>query len=200
MIVTKVEQIDNKRYRIYVEEEFVFLLYVTDIRKFKIEEQGSISEEEMEEIYKDTVLRRAKLKAMQLLKSMDYSEKSLRDKLAKLYYPEKAINQALEYVISFGYIDDERYAKNYVRFKKDSTSRRQIEYTLQQKGISNDIIRAAFEEEYQGESNAVVKAICKKAGSLEQVQEMPPDQKRKLSAYLFRKGFTWDEIQQYIKN
>lgn len=198
MILTKIEQIDKKRYRIYVEEEFIFLLYVTDIRKLKLEEQMEIAPEELEKIYIDIVLRRAKMKAMLLLKSMDYSEKGLRDKLAKLYYPPKAINDALEYVIGYGYIDDERYARNYVRFKKDTQSRKQIEYTLQQKGVSKDYINIAFDEEYSNESNALVRAIIKKVGSLERIEELTADEKRKVGAYLYRKGFSSQEIREYI--
>lgn len=198
MLLTKIEQIDQKRYRIYVEEEFIFLLYVTDIRKLKLEEQMEITSEELEKIYIDIVLRRAKMKAMLLLKSMDYSEKGLRDKLAKLYYPPKAINDALEYVIGYGYIDDERYARNYVRFKKDTQSRKQIEYTLQQKGVSKDYINIAFDEEYSNESNALVRAIIKKVGSLERIDELTADEKRKVGAYLYRKGFSSQEIREYI--
>lgn len=186
MILTKIEQIDKKRYRIYVEGEFVLLLYVTDIRKHKLEEQMEISSEELEEIYKDIVLRRAKMKAMLLLKTMDYSEKGLRDKLAKLYYPPKAIDDALSYVIGYGYIDDERYARNYVRFKKDSQSRKQITFTLQQKGVCKEYINAAFEEEYDNESNAIVRAIIKKIGSMERLEELTVDEKRKVGAYLYR--------------
>ena len=198
MILTKIEQIDKKRYRIYVEEEFLLLLYVTDIRKHKLEEQMEITPEDLEKIYMDVVLRRAKMKAMLLLKSMDYSEKGLRDKLAKLYYPPKAINDALDYVIGYGYIDDERYARNYVRFKKDSQSRKQIEFTLQQKGVSKDYINIAFDEEYCSESNALVRAIIKKIGSLERIGELTADEKRKVGAYLYRKGFSSQEIREYI--
>jgi regulatory protein len=198
MILTKIEQIDKKRYRIYVEGEFIFLLYVTDIRKYKLEEQMEISSEELEEIYKNVVLRRAKMKAMLLLKSMDYSEKGLRDKLAKLYYPPKAIDDALAYVIGYGYIDDERYARNYVRFKKDSQSRKQITFTLQQKGVCNEFINTAFEEEYDNENNAIVRAIVKKIGSMERLEELSVDEKRKVGAYLYRKGFSSEEIREYI--
>lgn len=198
MLLTKIEQIDNKRFRIYVEEEFLLLLYVTDIRKHKLEEQMEITPEEVERIYTETVLRRAKMKAMLLLKSMDYSEKGLRDKLIRLYYPPKAIDDALEYVISYGYIDDERYARNYVRFKKDSQSRKQIEFTLQQKGVCKDYINIAFDEEYSNESNALVRAIIKKIGSLERIEELSPDEKRKVGAYLYRKGFSSQEIREYI--
>lgn len=198
MLLTKIEQIDNKRFRIYVEEEFLLLLYVTDIRKHKLEEQMEITPEEVDRIYTETVLRRAKMKAMLLLKSMDYSEKGLRDKLIRLYYPPKAIDDALEYVISYGYIDDERYARNYVRFKKDSQSRKQIEFTLQQKGVCKDYINIAFDEEYSNESNALVRAIIKKIGSLERIEELSPDEKRKVGAYLYRKGFSSQEIREYI--
>ncbi|WP_167956675.1 regulatory protein RecX [Anaerosporobacter faecicola] len=198
MLLTQIERIDQKRDRIYVDGEFVLLLYVTDIRRYRLEEEMEITIEKVEEIYHDVVLRRAKLKAMQLLKSMDYSEKGLRDKLAKLYYPPRAINEALDYVIGYGYIDDSRYARNYIRFKKDSQSKKQIMYTLNQKGVSKERIELAFEEEYDNEENAIIRAIVKKIGSLERLEELTDTEKQKVAAYLFRKGFSSSEIREYI--
>lgn len=198
MIITNIERVDTKRYKIYVEGEFIFLLYVTDLRKYKIEDKMEISEEKIEEIYHDVIVRRAKLKTMSLLKSMDYPEKGLREKLAKLYYPERAVNEALEYVISYGYVDDERYARNYIRFKQNTQSKKQMEYTLQQKGVAKEYIKSAFGEEYKDESNALVKAICKKIGSLDQIKQLTPEEKRKVLGYLYRKGFSSEEIKEYI--
>lgn len=198
MNITNIEPIDKKRFRIYIEEEYLLLLYITDLRKYKLDINQTISEEEYSEIYHDVVLRRAKLKAMLLLKSRDYTDKELRLKLQRYYYPSQAIEDALSYVISYGYIDDERYAKNYVRYKMNTKSRRQIEYTLSQKGIRKEFIEQAFDDEYKQDASALENAIRKKVGNLENLDELTNENKRKVGAYLFRKGFSWDEIQTYI--
>jgi regulatory protein len=199
MYINRIEQIDKKRYKIYIDYEYAFLLYCSDIRKYHIEEGMSMEPSLYEEIYKDTILRRAKQKALLLLQSMDRTQKELENKLTQLEYPRNIISQAIEYVISYGYIDDERYARNYVHYRKDTKSRKQLEFDLTRKGIAKEYIALAFEEDNSDDSTAIEKAIRKKIGLLENLEELPIDRKKKLAAFLYRKGFTSDIINRYIQ-
>ena len=45
-----------------------------------------------------------------------------------------------------GYINDERFAENYVNFKAGNKPRRQIELKLKQKGVDADIISRICDE------------------------------------------------------
>lgn len=53
---------------------------------------------------------------------------------------------------SFGYLDDARYAENFVMSRKDSKSKREIKALLSQKGVSDDLICLAFEQCYSEDS------------------------------------------------
>ena len=56
---------------------------------------------------------------MQLLEDMDRSEAALREKLVQGLYPEEAIETAISYVRSFGYLDDARYVdEEFVQSRK----------------------------------------------------------------------------------
>ena len=55
---------------------------------------------------KDVLLKRAKLRCMNLLKSRDYTEYQLRMKLRQGVYPEDIIDAAVAYVASYGYVND----------------------------------------------------------------------------------------------
>ena len=61
---------------------------------------------------------------------MDRTEHQLREKLRASEYPEEVIEEAIEYVKSFHYIDDERYAETFTRYKKEKMSRQQIKQKL----------------------------------------------------------------------
>ena len=87
----------------------------------------------METIRRDVVFKRAKLRAMHLLEDMDRTEAGLREKLRQGLYPEDAAEEAVRYVKSFGYLDDTRYAENFVRSRKGSKSRREIQGSSAQK-------------------------------------------------------------------
>ena len=160
-----------------------------------LKEYSEISDTVYQDIYQNTVLRRAKQKAMAILKFMDRTEEELKFKLKQADYSESVISDALSYIKSFHYIDDERYALNYIRFKKDTKSKRQIYAELKQKGIEKGYIDQAFSEEYESEDYAVQKAIAKKT---KDVEAMTVEEKAKLTASLYRKGFQLDLIKKYI--
>ena len=83
------------------------------------------TEEKSEKEIKDE-MRRAKLRALHLLTALDRTEAQLREKL-QASYGEEAVETAIEYVKSFGYLDDERYVRVYIESKSRTKSRKQIE-------------------------------------------------------------------------
>ena len=104
-----------------------------ELSRFGIAAGEEIPEETVETIRRDVVFKRAKLRAMHLLEDMDRTEAGLREKLRQGLYPEDAAEEAVRYVKSFGYLDDTRYAENFVRSRKDSKSRREIQGSSAQK-------------------------------------------------------------------
>ena len=145
--------------------------------------------------------KRATVRAMNLLKSKDYTKKELVSKLELSYYPEKSVHDALAYVEYYGYINDERYAQNYISFKASKKSRKQIEQSLKEKGIDFDIIENALEAYYgdssECEINLIISTLKKKYGTI-LIEELDYKQKQKMMAYMYRKGFSMDTIRKAI--
>lgn len=141
-------------------------------------------------------LKKAKLKAMSILKYRDRTEKELRMKLKQAGFLESVIDAAVEYVISFHYIDDERYTASYIRYKKDLKSIRQMQMELVEKGIPKDMFNRVIEDQQVSEEEAVRRAIKKRT---EDVDTLPQELKQKLIASLYRKGFSQEEIKRQIK-
>ena len=201
MTVTKIEPLTKIKSKVYLDGSFAFVLYKGELSRFGIAAGEEIPEETVETIRRDVVFKRAKLRAMHLLEDMDRTEAGLREKLRQGLYPEDAAEEAVRYVKSFGYLDDTRYAENFVRSRKDSKSRREIQALLLRKGISADKIEAAFEacysEDEDGEEEAVRKILKKKRFSTENSDEA---QMQKIYAYLARKGFRYDTVRQVIQN
>ena len=197
MIVTKLEKVDTKKTKVYLDEEYAFILYPQDLRGYKIKEGLEVSEELYCQIMEETIIRRAKQKAMALLKRSDRTEKELRIKLKQSEYPEMAIDEAVSYVMKYGYVDDERYLENYVFYKKGQKSLRVIEMELQQKGLSKEQIREQIEKEELNDGEAIQKAIRKKIGAK---SELSYEETQKVAAYLYRKGFKEEDIRKYLWN
>ena len=60
-----------------------------------------------------SLAKRAKHRALYLLERADRTEQELRSKLEKTYEPE-IVEEAIAYVRQYHYIDDKRYAVNYL--------------------------------------------------------------------------------------
>ncbi len=197
--VVSIKELNGKRRLVSINYEPEFALYPRELKKYNIVENGFVPESVYNEI--EAVLsKRAAIRAMNLLKSKDYSEKELGDKLKASYYPSSAIDSALEYVKGYGYVDDRRYAANYVAFKAESRSRHQIVGFLQQKGISSDIIQSVCEEYYDDNSDAEYEVLLNQMSKKLCKYDEEPDYetRQKIKAYFYRKGFSAELINKTL--
>ena len=141
----------------------------------------------------DNRIKEAKQKALSLLNFMDRTEFGLRQKLREKSFDEKSIDEAVEYVKSFGYINDVGYAERYILNRQMSKSKREIYATLCQKGIRREDIELAMENCYDSEDE--LKAICRLCEKKYFVAEEATDaEKKRMYHYLLRKGFRSEEV------
>ena len=196
MTVTKITEISKSRIKIMIDEEFAFVLYKGELHLYQLKEGEEIPEEVYSEIMEDVLPKRAKLRAMNLLKARAYTEKQLTDKLREGGYPEMVVRNAIDYVISYGYLDDRLYTADYIEYNKESKSRNQIVNALMQKGIPKEIVEQIWEEQVQEEGKDLEQ---KQILSWMKKKNFDPagasfEEKQKFSAFLYRKGFQIDAI------
>lgn len=162
----------------------------------KMFEEGpflDLETEKNEEEIKEEV-RRAKLRALHLLTAMDHTEANLRKKL-EASYCEEAVETAVAYVKSFGYLDDERYVKAYIESKSRTKSRKQIEQELIfNKGVSKEAVRKGFEDARVADVAEVIKKYMQKRKI--DPENCDYEQKQKFFAYMARKGFQIEDVKK----
>lgn len=199
-VVTAVKELTTKRRLVHINYEPAFALYAGEIRKYKIAEQKVLGQSCYEEIL-CVLSKRAVVRAMNLLKSKDYAETELVRKLKEGYYPAAAVEKALDYVKQYGYVNDSRYAANYVAFKADSKSRRQIEYFLAGKGIDRSLIEQTcntyYETHAESELQQVVQQMEKKFSKNSEAA-LTYEQRQKILSYFYRKGFQTDVVKKAL--
>lgn len=193
MQIIQVTDLDKKRVRIHLEDGYDFALYKGEQRKYNLQEGEELLEEQFQEIHGEILIKRARKRVMHLLERMDRTESQLRTKLKQGFYPEDVIEDAIGYVKSCHYLDDLRYARNYVRSRKDRKSRRMIQAELHTKGISKEWIAKALEEEYpeENEQEQILKWIQKKNYPSETADLK---EKQRMYQFLMRKGFCANDI------
>ncbi len=183
-LVTSIVDVNKQRRRVFVNYEPAFVLYNSEIRKYQIKVDSVI----MSDIYNEIITILTK-------------RARLREKLQANGYPKCCIDETVAYIYSYGYIDDRRFADNYIISRSSSKSRRVIETSLLKLGVSADIIKEACDEfyceedDYAKEINVIIGHINKKINSID-IKDY--NQLQKLKASLYRKGFRLDDINKAL--
>ena len=194
MIVTSIESHTKTKVKVCLDNRTDFRLYKKEISKYDIKVGREL--DNYDEILRDTLIPRAKRRAMHLLEKMDRTYKEIETKLKQNGYPREAIDKAIEYVASYNYINDERYACSYVRSYKDCRSKNRIMQDLYHKGIDKELIDNALEEEYTTDENELIRSYIRKRNY--NSSNATDKERSKMYRFLMGKGFNYDTISKYL--
>ena len=198
MTITRIKELTKSRYLITVDDEFTFVLYIGELRIYKVKLLSEMTEDTFREIMTVVLPKRAKLRLLNLLQKKSYTEKQLKEKLEEGYYPVDIIKIAIDYVKSYGYINDQQFASDYYEYYKSSKSKNAMKRELMKRGIPNEYMEHLFEltEGSTDEEEIQIKRwLEKKHYSL----EISMKDKKKLYDFLMRKGYSFDKIKQVMK-
>lgn len=209
MTVTDVREYKVKgRFEIYLNDEFAFLLYRSELKKYNIEAGQELSKETYKDILNNVLVKRGKKRALNILLKGDIPERKLRDKLTENMYPKECIDEIVAYVKGYNYIDDARFARNYIGMNSSARSRQIIRNKLVEKGISKDVIDEQLQLYYEedelnsGIEEELLNKLLQKKLKGRVVDSY--EEKQKIYASLYRKGFSLSQIEkvycEYINN
>ena len=129
--------------------------------------------------------------------------KDVRDKLKAFEISEEEKAKIIDYLLDNRFVNDERYAKAFVRGKVNQSGWgvNKIRFHLIQKGIVKDIIEEALgqtdEEAYR---QRLIEILETKSKTVKAANDF--EKKRKLAAYAMQKGFegslVWEVLKEYF--
>lgn len=196
--VIQFEKCAKGKFRIRFDTGVTCLLYSGECHRLQLKEQSVLTEAEYSQLLYEVVGKRARKRALHILEQMDRTELQLRQKLQRSEYPEVCIDSAIDYVKQYRYLDDYRYACNYVRCTQEKRSRQRIRQDLMGKGVSSALIESALEEEYvSSEPQKIQELLLKRNYSNERRDER---EFRRTYQFLLRRGFRSPEILQAMKS
>ncbi len=195
--VKEIKKQTKGKYEVSLEGGEPLVLYGKELIQYNIKEGQYLSVAAYDLILKEVLNKRATKRAMYLLQKQDYTQKGLTEKLSQGGYPTSCIAAALEYVMSYHYIDDERFAENYIRFHQEKLSKRILKQKLQAKGVPNDIIERQLQDGYETDELSLALELLKKR----HYDASAADQKEKQRQYGFlaRRGFSGSVICSALK-
>ena len=190
MRVLEIVKLDKKKAKVLVDNNESLVLYFGEIKKNGICPDEEIDDLLYDELY-DIVRKRARERSLYLLQSRDYSESDMRRKLTMSYYPVRIVDETLEFLKKYSYIDDERYTKNIIENSSRYRSRKDIKMRLHRKGIAKDLISDLISDVSIDEVGII---RTKYKGKIEEFKNGDDKTRTKIYNMLLRKGFSYDDI------
>ena len=129
----------------------------------------------------------------------EHSSGEMLEKMRRWQLSEDARERVLDRLIDEKFVDDERFARLFVREKIrfDRWGRRKIEQALYQKGVASDISRRVLDEVDDEAYVAELKNLI--AAKRRSVQaESDYEMRAKLTKYALGRGFGYNVIRQCI--
>lgn len=194
MVITQIKKI-NQKYRIYIDEEYMFPLYFTELKKYNIQIGNCIDLDTINNINK-SIIKRGTNYIYNLLSKKDYTYKEFQNKLIQAGYKENQISTILFNFLDNGYINDKKYAKRYLDQMKKQKSIAEMVFILKNKGIDKSIIKDSIEELEIDEYKAAEKILKKR---LKTNPIITYKDKIKNYNYLLNKGYKADTIRKLFQ-
>ena len=192
MFISYTEKDGRSRIKVTLEDGDHFTISEKDWLSFGVKAGEDMEDALLEKLYREYFLPKARLRALNLLKVRDRSHKELIQRLKQDGYPEEVIRQTIEYVDSYHYVDDARFARNYIEYRGHRKSRRELEYELASKGIDMYHLAETEDDMKLPDDKETIRWLLMKRWG----EEPSPDikEKERMMRYLGRRGFHGGDI------
>ena len=137
MQIMAVTPFDKRRSKVLISEDFAFVLYNGEIRRYHIQEGAELTGERYRQILDEVLRKRARERAIYLLKEKDRTEAELTKKLREGFYPEEVEeDQIREFLQKKGYDPEQT----------DQKEKGKLMMALARKGFAYEAIRSVMGE------------------------------------------------------
>lgn len=200
MEITDVAPLDKKRRKVYIDGQYAFPLYLSELRKYNIEAGATLEESVYDDIC-SLLMRRVRERILYLIADYDRSEHNIRQKISMAGYRGSFVDDAIDSLKEYGYIDDLRFARYYAESMRDTKGRSAfaISRSLYEKGISRDVIDTVMGELDIDEEPQILKALSSRGYNEDNIRQIDDKERHKLISFLMRKGFSYDLISIYVR-
>ncbi|MDR2047216.1 MAG: RecX family transcriptional regulator [Clostridiales bacterium] len=192
-IITKIElQKKNKgRVSLFVDGEFVCSLSLETIMQKRLKAGKEIDADEIRDAVCEDEKKRAFGDVLDLISRKPSTKKQARQYLEKKSYMEQAVDCAIAKAEEYGYIDDGKYAEQYLSFYGAKSGKFKLKFDLANKGVDRALIDEILDGHDDGDAAYGILQKYLRG-------EKPADKKEKERAtrYLLSKGCTFEAVKR----
>lgn len=187
MTITKIKRIGNtNRFHVYANGSWAGVFLDEILAKYKLKTDGEIDDEIFKEIKSENDERVSFDMAVSYLEKYVVSEKGLRDYLKKKGFADGVIFKCLDKLKEYGFVDDEKFAKNYFESLSGSHGKRTIAMKLRQKGVASEIIDELLQNVDEDDEFEKARVLAEK---FVKNRQKDTKTKQKCIAHLIYKGY-----------
>jgi regulatory protein len=191
---SRTRRILGERINIFVDEKFSFALDMRLVEKYKLARGMEVNAALLSQLLREDGDAKATNRALHFLGYRARSEAEVRARLQRDEWPDEVIARVLVRLREQGFLNDEKFAENWVESRSHSRPRgaRMLQQELRQKGVERETIDAALPDDEAEMENAIF-ALQKLLRSKERAwQNLEEKEKReKAIAFLMRRGFNY---------
>lgn len=194
MIITAIKQISSDMLIVSLdggEEIKTSLGAVTELRLYTGRE---LDEEQLSRLKYLSERDRARAKGLELISRRMLSVRELEQKLVQKGISEEAAHDCALWLEENRFLDDEAYASALARhYSAKGYGAGRLKHELSRRGVERELWDEAIEQmpENTDKIDRFIAARLKDSSDREQIN--------KVSAALFRRGFSWEEIRQALR-
>lgn len=196
-IITALEPQKNDPQRINVYIDYQFAFGISRFVGAWLKKGEQLDENRIQLLLDKDLYEKALQKALHFIAFQPRSEKEMRAKLAKYGFEEGVIERVLNELIEKRYLDDARFARDWVESRSQSKprSRRFYMYELKNKGISETAIQQAIETAPEDAELAYALGVkyLNRFSNLDNAEFA-----KKMQGVLARRAFSYDVIKETI--
>lgn len=201
--ITRIEvgKRNKDRVNVYLDEEYAFSCSAELMYKHNLKKDTTIDEENIYDIIKKDNTMKCRSSALRIVERSCKTEDEIREKLLLKEYDENSINVTVEFLKEYSLIDDEKYAKTYVKDRMKREGKNKIKYSLKRKGINEEQILEAISNIDSDEEEEIARKLAiKKYNVLTKRESDKLKLKQKMTRFLVSKGYNYELANRVINS
>ncbi len=195
-----VQKKNKNRCNIYIDNIFAFGVSNELIYKENLKLGMIIDEEKLKKIAYEENLINCKETALKIIERSYKTKKEMTKRLLEKGYNLEEINETLKFLEEYNFINDESYAKAFIKDKTKTQGKQKIKYALKNKGVSEEIIEEELSnvDMEKEKENAKILAL-KKYNVLIKRENDKYKIKEKIIRFLISRGYNYEVAKDAVK-
>lgn len=196
-VITQIKpQKSKKRVNIFLDDKFAFGLDLENFVKLELKVEQELTDKEVKEIVKKAEFQKVYDKILRFATLRPRSKKEYEYWLKKHKVHNSLHNKLFNRLKRLDFLNDEKFAAWWVEQRTSFRPRsaRALRLELRQKGIDRNIIDDVLANIKIDETKIAKELVERKKYKWEKLDGF--EKRKKISAYLARKGFNWEVIKK----